>query len=164
MLNRKIVISSLLLLIFNGCVEYEDRKECKEANYMTFEELRKGIKVEEPREIEKAGKIYLYGDMLLVSDSQKGIHIIDNSDKNNPKNRLFLNIPGNVDIAIKDGYLYADSYRDLVVIDLNDEDNIKEVNRTIDIFNYTHEESFFENFCDFNLSNGVILGGKNVQK
>jgi LVIVD repeat len=39
-----------------------------------------------------------------------------------------------VDIAIRDNILYADSYTDLVVIDISNPENIKEIRRIRNIF------------------------------
>ena len=154
---KKIAGSLLLVLILTGCgIEYRDDPRCEKYGYMSFEEFRKSVKIEAPREIEEAGKIYVYGDMLLVNEKRKGIHLINNSDKQNPKNRAFLKIHGNLDIAVKDGYIMADSLMDLVVIDINDMDNIREVNRTKGIFPYTPQ--YYYNECNFDLEKGLLTG------
>ena len=49
----------------------------------------------------------------------------------------FIEIPGNVDMAIKDDILYADSYIDLVAIDISNVTNPIEVKRVEDVFPYT---------------------------
>jgi hypothetical protein len=49
----------------------------------------------------------------------------------------FIEIPGNIDIAIKDNVLYADSYTDLVSIDVSSFSAIKEVGRVEKVFPYT---------------------------
>ena len=54
-----------------------------------------------------------------------------------PQNKGFIEIPGNVDIAIKDNILYADSYVDLVSIDVSNFSNIAEVGRIQKVFPYT---------------------------
>lgn len=144
----------MLLFVVAGCgVEYRENPECK--GYMSFEDFRSSVKVEAPREIDNAGKIYVYGDTLLVNEKRKGIHIVDNSDKVNPKNVAFVKVLGNLDMAVKDGYLMADSFMDLVVLDINDLEHIKEVNRTINIFPY--EKRYGP--CDFNSDKGLVTGG-----
>ena len=54
-----------------------------------------------------------------------------------PQNIGFIEIPGNADIAIKNNTLYADSYIDLVTIDISDVNNPEEVDRVKDVFPYT---------------------------
>lgn len=68
--------------------------------------------------LKQPGKIYAFGQWVFVNELGKGIHIIDNSDPRNPQKVSFLSIPGNVDMAVKDGFLYADNYTDLVVINI----------------------------------------------
>lgn len=70
------------------------------------------------REICEPGKIYIYGSYLLVNELHKGIHIIDNENPSAPKNLGFIQITGNVDMAVKDGFLYADHLSSMVVIDV----------------------------------------------
>jgi len=163
----KTVIVLTLLFTLQGCIEYRDDPTCDKVNYLTFEEFRaKGVEILPSQEIDKAGKIYVYGDTLLVSEANRGVHVIDNSDKKNPNPKAFLKVAGNLDMAVKDGYLYLDSYMDLVVIDIHDLENIKEVNRTIDIFTYdpyqsVNDESYFYGQCNFDTSKGVIVRGDN---
>ncbi|HIM93803.1 MAG TPA: hypothetical protein EYM49_02035 [Campylobacterales bacterium] len=155
---KQIAVAFSLMAIVTGCgIEYRDNPKCEKYNYMSFEEFRDSVVIEEPREIEDAGKIYIYGDMLLVNEKRKGIHIINNKDKRDPKNRAFLKIIGNIDMAVKDGYILADSFMDLVVIDINDMDNIREVNRTIDIFPYNRQD-YYGGSCNFDFTKGFLLG------
>jgi len=158
---KKIVGSSLLMLIVAGCgIEYRDDPRCEKYNYMSFEEFRNSVRVEKPREIEEAGKIYLYGDTLLVNEKGKGIHIIDNSDKHNPINKAYIKVIGNRDIAVKDGYMMVDSLMDLVVMDINDMDNIREVNRTENIFPIASPHPYYGS-CEFDLTKGLVIGEGN---
>lgn len=88
-----------------------------------------------PQDLCQPGKIYIYGSYLLINEVHKGIHIIDNSDPTAPNALAFLKIVGNVDMAVKDGYLYADHMTSLVVIDIREPENakfVKAVERTFD--------------------------------
>jgi hypothetical protein len=105
--------------------------------YMSYEDLRSAVKMSVPREINKPGKIYFKDQYVLVNEMMKGVHVIDVSDPSNPQNKGFIEIPGNVDIAIKDNILYADSYIDLVSIDVSNFDNLKETGRVQQVFPYT---------------------------
>ena len=49
----------------------------------------------------------------------------------------FIEIPGNMDMAIKNNILYADSYIDLVAIDISNVTSPIEVSRVEDVFPYT---------------------------
>jgi len=102
--------------------------------YLTFDELRSSIRTDVPREVNIPGKIYIYDNYLLVNEFGKGIHIIDNTNPSAPIALKFLNIPGNVDMAIRNNILFADSYIDLVAIDITNLLNPEEVNRVENAF------------------------------
>ena len=162
-MKKEIIGLMVLGAIFSGCATYEDDPYCKKYTLMSFDELRQSVSIEEPREIETAGKIYTYQQLLLINEPNVGIHIIDNTDKMNPIPKAFIRLYGNVDIAVKDGFLYADSFMDLVVLDIKDIENIKVVKRVNDTFAYDkyqimdREDQYR---CDFNTSNRVIIGEK----
>lgn len=87
--------------------------------YKTLEEIHNGTAVKEaPRELENPGQLYYYDNTMFVVEKGEGIHVIDNTDPANPQNKSFIKIPGNEDLGIKDGLLYANSFIDLLVIDL----------------------------------------------
>lgn len=108
--------------------------------YMSYSDLRKSVSIETTRELVNPGKIYFKGDVLFINEYMKGIHVVDNSDPSNPVRRSFINIPGNVDIAIRGNFLYADSYIDLVVLDITDLNAPVEIDRKEAIFQYTLPE------------------------
>ena len=88
--------------------------------YLRAEEIRVPIATDSPRELNNPGKIYVYKNYLFINEFQEGVHIYDNSSPANPQNVGFIEIPGNVDIAIKDDHMYADNYMDLLTIDISD--------------------------------------------
>ncbi|MCF8237796.1 MAG: hypothetical protein K9I85_06545 [Saprospiraceae bacterium] len=113
-----------LILLFSGCL----KDTCTETDqyilytpvYKPIQELRLGIGMEAPRELVHPGKIYVFGNLLLINEDQEGIHLIDNSDPAQPVNQGFLAIPGNRDMAMSQGVLYADNYMDLLAFDMTD--------------------------------------------
>lgn len=136
------VITSALLL--SGCYSYEevDYDGCYEPLTLSRDEIRTDYpRVVASREIENAGKIYVYGDTLLVAEKGHGLHIVNNRDKSHPLNHSFIEIPGNTDLAVKDEHLYIDSFTDLVVLDMSHLENINSVFRKQDIFPYAPNES-----------------------
>jgi hypothetical protein len=108
--------------------------------YMSYDELRKSVNTTEVRPLENPGKIYFKDNYLFINEYMKGVHIYDNSIPSSPKALAFINIPGNIDIVIRNSHLYADSYIDLVVIDISDFSNPVEIDRKTDIFEYTLPE------------------------
>lgn len=84
--------------------------------------------------VQKAGKIYTKGKFIYLNEVNKGIHIIDNSDPSRPSQVAFLNIPGNLDIAVKGNTLYADMYSDLLAIDISNPKHVSISNRIAHFF------------------------------
>jgi hypothetical protein len=102
--------------------------------YKSVDEIRQPISFESARELKNPGKIYLYHSFILVNEQLEGIHIFDNSNPSNPVNLGFLKIQGNLDMAIKNNMLYADSYIDLLTIDLSNPLNATLVDRDNNVF------------------------------
>lgn len=90
------------------------------AIYGDIEAIRSQPLNETIREITNPGKIYLGNDVILIGEEQEGIHVIDNSDPINPTSVNFINIPGNKEFFVKDNKIYAETYYDLVKIDISD--------------------------------------------
>ena len=88
--------------------------------YKTTAAVRADIKSSAPVDVQQPGKLFVRGHFIFLNEVDKGVHIIDNSDPAQPKNVAFIDIPGNVDLAVKGNTLYADLYTDLVAIDISD--------------------------------------------
>jgi hypothetical protein len=106
----------------------------QEPVYMMRAELRNSFKINGARVLEQPGKIYAKGSYLFINELNEGIHIIDNSDPAAPLPINFVEIPGNIDMAVKGNILYADSFIDLVAIDISNPRDVKLVSRVENIF------------------------------
>ena len=104
--------------------------------YLSYAELRTPVMAVDPVDIGTTGKIYVKDSYIYVNELYDGIHVIDNTDPSSPQKIAFIPIPGNVDMAIKGTTLYADSYVDLVAVDVADPSNAVEVARIEDAFPY----------------------------
>jgi hypothetical protein len=139
MKQTKIYFALMLFLAFSSACT-DKVFETFTANapvYMSYTDLRSAVKMTTAREMNNPGKIYFKDNFIFINEKMKGVHVYDVSNPNNPQNKGFIEIPGNVDIAIKDNILYADSYVDLVSIDVSSFSAIKEVGRVEKIFPYT---------------------------
>lgn len=76
------------------------------------------ITISEASPVGVASKIYYKDNYIYISESQKGVHIIDNTDPTKPINKRFISIQGCIDVAIKNNVMYADNVVDLIAIDL----------------------------------------------
>lgn len=163
----------LLLFVFSlGFVSCEDNDDSKYADYLvarplkvTKAEFKNGVDIISPRPIDESGKIYAYRDYIFVNDKYRGVHVIDNTDPNAPRKIAFIKIAGNVDISIKDDFLYADSIMDLIVLDISDIDQIKIVNRLENVLRdnviFPLEADFFE-YGEFDYEKEIIVGWETV--
>src|SRR5687767_3472035 len=117
------VITITFSAFFSGCVKDTCHKSYTysyfEPVYKTTGEVKANIKSNGPREIQNPGKIYILGTYIFLNEIDKGIHIINNGDPSSPVNVAFIDIPGNLDMAVKGNTLYADLYTDLVTIDIS---------------------------------------------
>jgi hypothetical protein len=139
MKNRiSIIVLAMALVASMGCQDkLLETYEFNTPVYMSYDLLRSSVYDTLPIEFEHPGKIYIKDNYLFINEVMEGIHIVDNSDPSAPEVITFINIPGNVDLAIMDNTLFADSYLDLVVLDISDLDDIREVNRIEDVFDYS---------------------------
>lgn len=87
--------------------------------YKTTQEVRNNIRSNAAQPVQQPGKIYLKDQYIFLNDIDKGIHVIDNSNPSKPQNIAFIDIPGNMDMAVKGNTLYADLYTDVVAIDIS---------------------------------------------
>ena len=162
-LYLSILIASLILLLsFSSCTD-----TCKTTTtyttykpiYASMSELRLEVDILPPQPRESQGKIYVYGKYLLLGEPDKGIHVFNNADKTNPIAISFINIPGNKDMAVKGGKLYADSYLDLLVFDMSDANNISLANRVENVF------SLYRN--DFGIATSesmIVIGMEEIEE
>ncbi len=88
------------------------------AIYGDMDEIRSIPINEGPRAIENAGKIFVAEDYVLIGEEGKGIHVVNNQDRNNPVSNAFITIPGNKEFFVSGNALYAESYYDLLKIDI----------------------------------------------
>lgn len=105
--------------------------------YMSYADLRLAVKSAPASELINPGKIYFKDNYIFIVEEMKGIHIFDNTNPANPVNQAFIEVPGNADIAVKGDILFADSYIDLVAIDISNPASIRETGRVQKVFPYT---------------------------
>ena len=167
----KIRIIVLCILVSSGFLSCNDDNDTY-ADYIIARpltiskaEFKNGVSVLPPKFIEESGKIYAYKSYIFVNDKYQGIHVIDNRNPESPKKIAYIKIPGNVDISVKDDYLYADSITDLVVIDISNIDNIKVINRLDNVLHdnivWPADADIFES-GNIDYENDIIIGWETV--
>jgi hypothetical protein len=157
---RNSLLPLAILLVLTSCTD--KRLQTFTANapiYISYEELRSSYSVSSGVELQKPGKIYYKEPYLYINEYGEGIHVVDLSDPANPEPRAFITIPGNVDLAIRNNTLYADSYIDLVMIDVTDPVQPKLIQRIEKIFEYVIPPYDYDYpLAEIDQEKGVIKG------
>jgi hypothetical protein len=160
--TKNLFVISILILVFAGCQEkITDRYMVNSPVYMDRQEFKKSVKVTGSEDISEPGKIYFKDNFIFINEALKGIHVIDNTNPADPVFISFIEIPGNMDMAIKDSILFADSFTDLVALDISDIQNIREVGRVDSIFPYTLPPLTEQNqlpFGTIDANKGIVVG------
>jgi hypothetical protein len=133
-----IAIFSLAVILFSSCEDSTYREyEGNAPVYMTYANLRSAVQTQQNVDLKNPGKIYYKDDYIFIVEELKGIHVYDNTNPASPIKKVFVKLPGVVDISISGYIMYADSFVDLVMLDVQNIDNIHEVARVKDILPYT---------------------------
>jgi hypothetical protein len=157
-MRKRISLLAALLVCFStpffqSCVKDKCTQQYTfwEPFYKTKTEVRNNIKSNAPRDVRQPGKIYIRGHYIFLNDVDRGIHIIDNTNPQSPQKLAFIDIPGNMDMAVKGNMLYADMYTDIVTIDIADPTNVvvKKINENV------LPERFYGSYT--NLADKVII-------
>lgn len=166
-MNNRIKSATLFLVLATslpGCRDSTFQTMTYEANvpvYMPLSEFRSSFSISDPQEIKQPGKIYFKDGYLFVNEYGKGIHVIDNSDPSKPEKLAFYDIIGNVDMAISGNILYADSFIDLLAIDISDIERPVEINRIKNVFPEIFPEGDrWYPYSTIDQSKGVIVDWK----
>ena len=107
------------------------------AVYGDLEEVRNQPLNSSVRAVENPGKIFVGADFILLGEEEQGVHVINNTDIANPQFTNFIHIPGNREFFVNGHFLYAESYYDLLKIDLTDLSNVQLVGRVNNLFQET---------------------------
>src|SRR6476661_10027429 len=112
----------LLCLVFQSCKKDGYQTSYTYSYYVpvyrTMAEVRANIKSNPAQPVQHPGKVYIMGTYIFLTETDQGIHVFDNSDPRHPQNISFIDIPSNMDLAVKGHTLYADLFTDLVAIDI----------------------------------------------
>jgi len=165
-----------IFLIFAGIIAFSGCKDTvtdtvtymvNEPVFMSTKAYRESVVVSPtPQPISNYGKMCFYKGYIYISESGKGVHIINNTDPSNPKNAGFIELLGNADLAIRNGKLYADALIDLVWFDISNPVQPKLEGRLEDVFpdalpvpdnGYGIDAQYRSGY---NCSQGVIVGWK----
>jgi hypothetical protein len=115
------------LLLLPGCLKDRVIETYKiyEPIYALKSSVLAAINADPATPVSQPGQLYIKGSYIFLNDIDRGIHVIDNSDPRHPVQAAFLNIPGNLNIGIRNNILYADMYADVLAIDISNLHQVK---------------------------------------
>ncbi len=131
-----IVLFCTLLL---SCTKEENNEEkvlFAVPKIQSLQDIRNAVKVTSPKNTSSNGKIYVTENLLFYISQEQGIHVFNNLNPLAPQNIAFIELQGVHDIAVKENYLYADNFVDLVVFDLSNINAITHVNTLQNVINF----------------------------
>lgn len=111
-----------VMLLATSCYKCTEKREVSKLTpiYMSSDELKASVKMENQKAINTTGKIYFKDDIIYIAEPGNGIHVIDNKDPYAPQNIGFITIPGSAEVAVKNNTILASSATDLVSINVDD--------------------------------------------
>jgi len=89
-------------------------------------------------QIENPGKVYVGENYLLIGEENKGIHVIDNSNPENPTEVNFINISGNKEFYVEGNALYAESLTDVVKYNIDNLLDVTVDSRAMNVFEFNN--------------------------
>lgn len=151
-----VVAAICLIILFSGCSKDKAAQKDTYTYTITTPVLKSRAEVlaaingniSEP--VMTAGKLYIKDQFIYLNEVERGIHIIDNSNPSHPQQIAFLNIPGNMDIAVRNNILYADTYTDLLAIDISNPRKARVVNEI---------RNFFMRYYVYNADPDMVIAG-----
>ncbi|MFW5754209.1 MAG: hypothetical protein ACOCV9_05345 [Marinilabiliaceae bacterium] len=132
------LIKIVTLLLISAALTSTSHEYDWRTNYLPVllsrDDLQKSIEIQSAKDFNQPAKVYLYDQTVFIVEKFEGIHVIDNSNPEDPKKTGFIRIPGCTDVAVKDEVLFSDNAVDLVSIDIASFPEIKELDRFRDVF------------------------------
>jgi hypothetical protein len=159
------VLTCVVIVITNSCNKSDEHTyEALAPVYMSFDDFRQSLKVSTAKSIKQSGKIYFKDNYIFINEVNEGIHVVDNTYPASPQKIAFYEILGNVDMAIRGNILFADSYIDLVAIDISNINQPQEVGRIENAFPHVLpiplEANLPYDYQQMDQNKGVVVGWK----
>lgn len=135
----------------------------KKPVYVPFSALN-DIRSEAPRPITLSGTIFLRDTLLFVLEQRQGIHVFNLADTANTVNVAFLKIPAATDFTVAGNRLYVDSWKDLVVIDISNLQQIEVVGRITDVLQPPLYPPLYDGIFEcVDETKGAVIGWEDAQ-
>jgi len=135
----------------------------KKPVYLPLSELD-DITNQAPQAIINSGPIYLIGDYFFMIEDKRGLHVFDVSDDQQEEALTFIQVPAITDFTIDGNYLYADSWMDIVTIEISDIYNIQFISRQLNVIDPILYPALYNGWFEcVDLSRGAIVGWEETE-
>lgn len=128
----------LLSIFLYACPVYYTEPPIAETTYtplfMTRAHLESSIASVTSQKLVDPGKMLVYQNYIFLVEKFQGVHVIDNSNPSVPTKVSFIRVPGCIDIASKDNYLFVDNAVDLVTLNISNVTQVSVVARKKNAF------------------------------
>lgn len=106
---------------------YKDKAEARVILNLPAQQVRAG------------GKIYAYNNYVFQLEQNQGIHVYKLENKK-PVPVKFIQVYGAQEISIKDNLIYTNNFKDIVVLNINNPQEVSVENRISDAFSLNTSE------------------------
>jgi hypothetical protein len=140
-MKRNILLAVLGLFLLSSCYDIFRRPPAPVKKVWGYKPVFStdsallAIRSDTARPMKQAGKIYVKDNLIFQNDIGLGVHVIDRTDPAHLVPVGFIRIRGNTEISIKDNFLYANAYQDLVVLDVSNWQQVQLVKKIPNAFN-----------------------------
>lgn len=134
--TRALFFAFILALIWQGCVTEPNNLQDgmgKRPVYLPESELG-DITNLSPQPVGQTGTIFLRDSLFFMLEQKKGIHVFNVKDSANVKALTFIKIPAVSDFTVSGNRLYADSWKDLLTIDISNLQQVSLLDRQKGVF------------------------------
>ncbi|MDZ4757418.1 MAG: hypothetical protein SGJ10_04650 [Bacteroidota bacterium] len=111
--------------------------------YQKWDEIRNSFGSTQPQPIRNIGDMVILGNRLYLVESDKGIHVADNTNIGQPVFLAFIKVPGCRQLSVRGTTLFADSYVDLLTIDASSPLQASIIKRDKDVYPFHQYEGGF---------------------
>lgn len=133
----------------------EPRQSAYKPIVMHRNDVESSVRLSSSEAILQSGKIYVKGDYLFINEPNKGFHIIDNNNPENPQRIKFLHALGSTDMETKSNIIYINQATDLIAVEWNPSDlTINVTKRIRDVF---PEKASPDNFYYFPQGDSIVV-------
>lgn len=131
--------SILALVLLQSCIYGGGDDTRTLANFdpviVTRDALENSVLTLPPQPLINSGKIYIKDDVMFINDVNKGFHVYDYSNPQNPVKIGFIQAWGATDLAMRANVIYVNQAVDLITLLYNPADNsITLTNRNREVF------------------------------